>query len=348
MRRSLLASCVASVLVACAAFSGESEGGSPTGGVAEAGADGASVDAGAPTDGALPPDAAEAPQVVLAAGQAGATSIVATSQGPVWGITVGEAGLLRRAEASGAVDLVSYGGGRPSRVVLDGTRLVWGDLGVQKGLRALATAAPLYDEAVEAFASVPKGFLAIREVPKEQSPDGGFDARFLLWTNGVLQVTGHGTYPSRLWDVVADGDIALVTRDDGTILSFSPANPQAAPTPYVGPEPGCRNLAVNDAGVYWTRFSQGTVRMRDRTGSLRTLATDQVTPFGLAADASGVYWLTGDGALRRWNGTQVVTLASTLALASADGASRHHPLALTPDAVVLLTATEVLQVKKGP
>jgi hypothetical protein len=54
-----------------------------------------------------------------------------------------------------------------------------------------------------------------------------------------------------------------------------------------------RELAVDDANVYWTNFGDGTVvRVPLGGGTATILASGQNQPYGIAVDAANVYWTT--------------------------------------------------------
>lgn len=72
-----------------------------------------------------------------------------------------------------------------------------------------------------------------------------------------------------------------------------------APTELLAPVAGCgvMQLAIQGANIYWTESMSGKVRMMPLAGGAATdIATGQVAPGSIVADATGVYWVqTGDG-----------------------------------------------------
>ena len=51
-------------------------------------------------------------------------------------------------------------------------------------------------------------------------------------------------------------------------------------------------IAVDDAHVYWSTYSGGTVMRSDLDGAnLVTMTAGQIRPYSLAQDASAIYWV---------------------------------------------------------
>ena len=111
-------------------------------------------------------------------------------------------------------------------------------------------------------------------------------------------------------------------------------------------ESDCQSIAVDGAGVYWARPSNGLIRMA-LTGNASDLATNEVAPHSLAADGQALYWLTGDGQVRRSTHMdhKISTLATGYMTAFSDG--RAQALAVTSKYVVWLTTDgRVMRVAK--
>ncbi len=111
-------------------------------------------------------------------------------------------------------------------------------------------------------------------------------------------------------------------------------------------ESDCQSIAVDSAGVYWARPSNGLIRTAV-TGNASDLATNETAPHSLAADGQALYWLTGDGQVRRSThmDRKITTLATGYMTAFTDG--RAQALALTSKYVVWLTTDgRVMRVAK--
>src|SRR5262249_26364318 len=156
------------------------------------------------------------------------------------------------------------------------------------------------DRGASAFAPVGPGFVSLREVPKSERPDGGYDVSFVSADGRIPP--GHGPFADRLEAAtVAGTPVPVPHPPTGTTLAFRTADPNTAVGQYAAGEKDCRTLASNSDGVFWTRFGEGIVRMRDRSSLTTDIASGELEPYGLAADGTGVYWLTGNGTLRRWS-----------------------------------------------
>lgn len=150
------------------------------------------------------------------------------------------------------------------------------------------------------------------------SPALGVVAAFGKWVfyalaNGVLQQFERGVGTTtmiakeqgRIQDIVADADAVYWTSDLGDVMTrpldgVSPsrriATGQASPS----------RLAIHGEEIYWTNAGTNTggsvmvAKKREPSGEPTFIARDQKSPFGICADASGVYWANrGDGTLMR-------------------------------------------------
>jgi hypothetical protein len=116
-------------------------------------------------------------------------------------------------------------------------------------------------------------------------------------------------------------------------------------------ETGCESIAANAAGAYWTRPNEGLVRSSVPVGGTvgaSSLAEKEVLPSSIAADDTDVYWLTGDGRLRRKTiGQELPPATLAKGFASAFAGTHVKAIALTSMYVVWITTDgRVLRVAK--
>lgn len=73
-----------------------------------------------------------------------------------------------------------------------------------------------------------------------------------------------------------------------------------APVPLAGMQSATYGIAVDDASVYWSNKTDGTiVKVPIEGGNIVTLASGQISPQGVAVDASSVYWSNGSGEIMK-------------------------------------------------
>jgi hypothetical protein len=137
--------------------------------------------------------------------------------------------------------------------------------------------------------------------------------------------------------LAVSGSLAYVTEPTAgnvTVITSSISVPMTG-------EPDCRSIAADASDVFWARPLTGDIRrgVSNGAGGASTLASGEDHPFSLAADDSGVYWLTKDGKLRRKRVDQELppaTLAAGLKTSFSD--LGVQAIALTPSYVVWLTS----------
>lgn len=340
--RAITSLVLALVLAACGSFGSSAEPPSTTTPMADAGSTDSDASDRPTADASDATDATTTPSGdVLASGQSLPKSITANEAFVYW--SVSSPGAVRRvALAGGQVFDVDSSGGSPMVLRVDADDdLVWADDGVAPGLRRVraGTGAMIdrfYADSAFAFAPTTFGFAVLRRSDE--------DIR-LLDIGGTVN-GGFGPYGSP-FDVAANGaDVYFTESSTGRIMHVlhqaSPTNPVL----FLQGETDCRNLVSWPQGLAWTLYSQGKVRIRESSGLISEVAGED-HPYGLAADASGVYWLTPNGRLRRWSGGTTTTIAEGFGTeADQQVAPYRHAVALTQSYVVWLTQSEVRRIAK--
>jgi hypothetical protein len=106
---------------------------------------------------------------------------------------------------------------------------------------------------------------------------------------------------------------------------------------FVLGETDCQSIAADGSGVYWTRRSAGLVRRNLPIGTV-SLAAQEVRPHSLVTDGAAIYWLSGDGKVRRLakaGSAQATTIAEGYALDFAQ--MRTRALAVNDGFIVWIT-----------
>jgi len=141
---------------------------------------------------------------------------------------------------------------------------------------------------------------------------------------------------------IAGSNVWFTESGAGKIWLAAMDNQGGLPQEQVTGESGCESIAVDTVGVYWTRPGDGLVKMLDHAdNTTKPIASSEGMPFGVAADDSGVYWLTNDGKLRRWrpsaqDALPPSTVSSGFKASFADRRGRR--IALTSQYVVWITS----------
>jgi sugar lactone lactonase YvrE len=172
------------------------------------------------------------------------------------------------------------------------------------------------DGTAGAVLAVPIGGGAARTIASAQAPYGvAADAASVYWTDQeagtVLKAPANGgsavTLASGLSGPAAiaiDATSAYFTTFGGSVMkvSLDGGSPVALASGLgQGTLPG---IAVGAQEVYWTDAATGTVmEVPIGGGAPVTLASGQVSPGGIAADSSGVYWVTAGDGSAGFNGT---------------------------------------------
>jgi hypothetical protein len=139
-----------------------------------------------------------------------------------------------------------------------------------------------------------------------------------------------------------DGGVVVAWQSQGAFLTGSAAGPPLAFSWNDGLSP--EGLATSGETTYWTFRNGGVIRRRDVDGGISTIAQGENGPYSLAADDTGVYWLTAAGTLRHIRNGAVTTLAS--GFDATDDKSMARGIALTTDYVFWCTRNKVLRISK--
>lgn len=341
MRDSALVVACGCALMACDSFSD-----TPADPTTDGGADAiASSDGGAPTDGEA--GATEGGLVrkptILAPGPGLPLAVAADDNVVVWG---DDSGKVRRVPLDGSGMPVTLDGsaGSPRQIQLFGNDVYWCDhTQDRKGLwrirdgmavEHLATSLP-----ITSFAPFGSNLVTFRSSDNSMtllSKDGAA-------LNGVT----FGSYTA-LWDIIADGSDVLWS-DAATATIWRLKDGETTPTAFITNETDPRTLARNAGGIFFSRV-ENLIRMRDRSGGTSDVATTETGVHAMAADETGLYWLTNDS-VRHWSPVTktIETLASgfdTTTGIDPLNRSRMHKITLTTKYVVWLSATEVWRVEK--
>lgn len=245
----------------------------------------------------------------------------------------------------GPIDDVSTNAGSPTGLAVTATDLFWCNYGGKEILRR-----PLAGGTI---------------VPHSTSTKGPFQiaiASDRLVTATLDGLQGAGEIQQYMFDFSAGPSIGIATGNPYDVAALGTgfywtesatgriargetgANTNKDLVP--SGESDCQSIAVDSAGVYWARPSNGLIRMVV-TGNPSDVATNEAAPHSLAADGQALYWLTGDGQVRRSTHADRsrTTLAKGYMTSFADG--RAQALALTSKYVVWLTTDgRVMRVAK--
>ncbi|HVH45697.1 MAG TPA: hypothetical protein VM925_25255 [Labilithrix sp.] len=162
------------------------------------------------------------------------------------------------------------------------------------------------------------------------------DATWLYWGNGTMiarQPLAGGAIEyldfNGASDFASDADYLYTTTNltDGiTRISKASGTPKVLAAGLVAP---LGAITVHETTVYWTASADTGKVMSSPIGGgvLRTLATSESIPMGIATDGTNVYWVNHDGAVRTMPnaGGEIRTLAS----------KQGGPLGLVLDGTVL-------------
>jgi hypothetical protein len=309
----------------------------------DASADGGRADdGGGPTDGDPPradgsDDAPAAPGfVVLAKGFQDLAGISATSSTVYFTARVG--GKIHSVPIDGGTVTDFASGGAPSGIVAVGEMIFWTDVNANAIRRrdSMGTATM----SLNLDGGTPRAIAGTddRVVVVVGDEIVSYDLTLALRTSlGVYQMPLH---------VAVNGTATYWTEGSTSTIWSSPAL-LPAPSMFTNGEPGCDGIVAQGQGVYWTKLGSGQVRGQTSPAGASTIAATEVSPWALAADDSGVYWLTANGKLRRKRPDQELppeTLAQDFA---ALGDRSLQGLALTANHAVWLTADgRVLRIDK--
>jgi hypothetical protein len=139
------------------------------------------------------------------------------------------------------------------------------------------------------------------------------------------------------YDVALGGGTIYWTESTGRVAAG--AFGASTNTEVSNAEPGCESIAGNAAGAVWTRPSDGLVRFYAvATASTGTLTAGESSPSSIAGDLTDVYWLTGDGKVRRKTIGQELPPATVASGFPSAWAGKHvRAIAVTSKYVVWIT-----------
>ena len=282
---------------------------------------------------------------------------LATGLGALGGISATDTTVYFTEPMSGAVRSVPIGGGpvstvasktpsAPGPIVAAGGYLVWAD-----------TSAPLVSSRTDLGG--PGAPVEIATSTKDHvALAASADRVVLLSTSSVslesrleqrplnLSTSTSLTTVAGVFDVAVGGTTVYWTAPGQISRGAIGATTDQV---FAGGETGCESIAANAAGAYWTRPSDGLVRTQG-SASLKaiSLTTMEVSPSSIAVDDTDVYWLTGDGRLRRKTlGQELPPATLATGFKSAFAGTHVKAIALTTSYVVWLTTDgRVLRIAK--
>ena len=336
--------------VACSSAYGDATTNPPQEAGAEAAADsGVEVDAATPTKDGAVTDAGSA-AFVLASGLGDLGGISATETAVYFTVRkapgIGTPGVKQVPISGGQVATIASGsaGSAPGPIVALAPWLTWVDPGVGAVYRRALTGGSTTSLLLSTDPA-PVALAAGTDVVAIASNGAGGGS--VQTYDGNFGSTGAITSASNPFDVAAVG-VAIWWTAPGTqqVGRGSLVGPQALP--FEG-ETDCQFIVADKSGAYWTRPSAGLVRaFVPQTSALLTLAAMETAPSSLAVDDSGLYWLTGDGKLRRKRLDQELPPATLdQGFKSAFAGTHIRAIALTSSYVVWLTTDgSVLRMSK--
>lgn len=331
---------------ACSSFTGEAAS-------AEAGLEGGIEAASSPDAAEVPkgadPDASPRTQArELASGFTDLTSVVASettayfvarAQGVIGQVALDGNGAVAQLYKASPLD-------SPSNTSLLGGSLYWVDRGNSLfGQLSIVAGGPDVRSVANGVKPVAiaagKGTGGVRMVIAGHSGSGEGNGRLQQYkADSTLLLEIDGTY-NGLFDVAVTGTHVWWTESGAGAVWEGTLDAQAASSPVSG-ETGCESIAADAQGVYWTRRSDGLVRMLppEAPPVAITLAKSQMAPFSVTSDASGVYWLTSDGKLQRSNRQSSEVPPQTIAKGFSTSFPDMHirGIALTSKFIVWITS----------
>ena len=239
--------------------------------------------------------------------------------------------------AGGSVGAIATATGTPGPIVIAGGFLFWADTGAGKLVRRALTGGPI-TTATPTPGKSPRAIAATADRLVVAAVGGA--------SVGEIQQYDFAFSPgpsvagvANPFDVALAGASIYWTESSGSRIGMGTIGGATNQELTLG-EPGCESIAANAAGVYWTRPDDGLVRMiSTMTGAgATTLAAMELAPMSVTVDDTDVYWLTGDGLLRRKTLGQELppaTLAKGFSSTFID--KRVRAIALTSQYVVWIT-----------
>lgn len=271
-------------------------------------------------------------------------TVLASGLGTLGGIAATETAVYFIVAATHTLSTVAIGGGAvspvpnmsnaPSAVVAFGAELFWSDPAGTLGRVSLLDDAVLTVSAGPGTSPVALaagvGGLAVLA---RMGPGVGSVLQYDL---GLVAGSGVSGLADP-YDVTLSGATVYWTESSGRVGQGTLGGSTNAEV--ATGETGCESIAANAAGLYWTRPKDGLVRMTVlTTAATGTLTANETSPSSIAVDDSDVYWLTGDGRLRRKRIGQELppaTLAS--GFPSVFAGTHVRAIALTSKYIVWLT-----------
>jgi hypothetical protein len=137
------------------------------------------------------------------------------------------------------------------------------------------------------------------------------DTTNLYWNSTVLQtvveapLASPSTTRTLLSGVVAlglasDGSNLYWTAQNGSIMTVALGSLIGTPTAIATSQAAPYGIAVDATTLYWANSSDGSIQSVAKTGgSPRPIATGQAAPRAVAVDAVSVLWSTAGGAIYR-------------------------------------------------
>ena len=239
--------------------------------------------------------------------------------------------------AGGGVSTIVTKTGAPGPIVVAGGFVFWGDTGAAMLNRRALVDGSLTTTTL-APGKNPRAMAASADrlvVTIPLGPSGGEMQQYAFDFTAGAPVVGL----ANPFDVAVAGASIYWTESSGARIGIG-AIGNATNQQLAMSETGCESIAANAAGVYWTRPDDGLVRTAtlDGAAGATTLAAKELAPMSVTADETDVYWLTGDGLLRRKTLRQELppaTLAKGFSSTFID--KRVRAIALTSKYVVWIT-----------
>jgi hypothetical protein len=270
--------------------------------------------------------------VELATGRGDLTGIAATEKA-VYFIEAAKTAVSTVPIEGGAVTNAVTTSGVPSAIVALGPFLFWADpsgkvsrgsppdppLTAQGGPGAVAFAlAAVPDQVVVLWRSSPPIVETVEQYDLGFTPVGSI--------SGVGDAYDIALAPGTMYWTDATGGV--------TTAPFG-----GSATKVSSVEPGCESIAANPAGAFWTRPKDGLVRFYSTaTSTTGTLTAGESSPSSIESDIDDVYWLTGDGKVRRKRLGQELPPATVASGFASAWAGKHvRAIAITSKYVVWIT-----------
>jgi hypothetical protein len=280
--------------------------------------------------------------VALVPASAGARPFhLAIDEGSVYWTDAMRSSVTRTDKQTGASTTLYRGGFSVDGLAIDGQNVYFADLyNVYRcGLAACEGGAPL--------ALVPEGgaigvpyFLAAGESDVYWDEQDTMAVRAVAKIGGGLRTLATGPGDAGLAGVAADSQYVYVAGIDGTVVRIPVGGGAAEPLNAGAVSPSAWEIVASAQDIYWSQDDPddgpGSIHVAGQNGQgLRTFASGQPQPGGLALDGENVYWTNVGANLDFQTGTIVSCPLSGCKAPTVLASGQHLPREIAVDDVAV-------------